>query len=520
MASSGSQQLWNADERGEWPSEVVEYLKKWILSTRAPGFLVTDPKLGLVCNGGDLAHYGLGDLRPGESPLTQAYFLEGLLPLDGPLAVLSRVETISGVFADIHLFPVAEGDCVLLLDSSGEVMERTQIEEALRQTEEQLRQSEKMEALGRLVGGVAHDFNNLLTVILGYSHVLIGAPIETQYRTAAGEIKAAADKAAQMTQHLLSFSRRHARRTQILDFNALISKLRSLLRRLIREDIVLNIKLAPGLPLVEADTGQIEQVLMNLVTNARDAMPDGGVIEVGTGRIEVDEDYLSAHPDSRLRPGPHVQLWVQDNGCGMDTETLARAFEPFFTSKALGHGTGLGLAIVYGVVYQSNGDIVLTSRVGAGTRVELLLPAVEKPLSEAQHGEERRLEGGSETVLLVEDEGAVRELVREILTELGYTVLESAEPEAAIALCKGHLGRIDLLMTDFIMPQMNGAELAARVLAIHPEIQVLYMSGYAQELQVGHRADLGDSVFLSKPFTPQNLAGRVREALGPRVCAR
>src|SRR5579872_6956441 len=411
MASSGSQQLWGAGERRRWPGEVVEYLQRWVLSTRSPGFLVTDSKVRLVRTGGDLAHFGLGDLRRGESPLMQAYFLEGLLPIDGPLSVFCQVETISGVFADIHLFRIAEGDCVLLLDSSSEVTERSQIEEALRQTEEQLRQSEKMEALGRLVGGVAHDFNNLLTVILGYSHVLIDAPIATQYRTAAGEIKSAADKAAQMTQHLLSFSRRHARRPEVLDLNALISRLRSLLRRLIREDIVLNIKPDPALPFVEADAGQIEQVLMNLVTNARDAMPDGGALEIGTARVEVDEDYLSTHPDSRLRPGPHVQLWVQDTGYGMDAETMARAFEPFFTSKALGHGTGLGLAIVYGVIYQSNGDIVLNSRVGAGTRVEVLLPAVEKPIAEAPRGKDGRLERGSETVLLVEDEGAVRELV-------------------------------------------------------------------------------------------------------------
>jgi len=474
----------------------------------------------VVCTGGDLAHFGLGDLHQGESPLREAYFLEGLLPIDGSLSVLCRVETISGIFADIHFFRIADGDCVLLLDSSNEVAERSQIEEALRQTEEQLRQSEKMEALGRLVGGVAHDFNNLLTVILGYSHVLIDAPIGTQYRTAAVEIRAAADKAAQMTQHLLSFSRRHARRPEVLDLNGLISRLHSLLRRLIREDIVLTIKLDPALYSVEADAGQIEQVVMNLVTNARDAMPDGGALEVGTARVEVDEEYLSAHRDSRLRLGPHVQLWVQDTGSGMDTETAARAFEPFFTSKASGHGTGLGLAIVYGIIFQSNGDIVLTSRVGAGTRVEVLLPAVEKPLSEALQGEDERLQRGSETILLVEDEGAVRQLVREFLAGLGYTVLESPEPEAALALCNRHHERIDLLMTDFIMPKMNGRELATRVLAIHPETQVLYMSGYAEELQFRHRTDLKDCVFLSKPFTPKNLADRVREALGRRACAR
>lgn len=514
MASSGSQQPWGADQRRGWPRAVVEYLQKWVLSTRSPAFLVTDSQVRLVSSGGDLAHFGLGDLLRGESPLTQAYFLEGLLPIDGSPAVLCQVETISGTFADIHLFPIPEGDCILLLDSSNEVTERSQIEEALRETEEQLRQSEKMEALGRLVGGVAHDFNNILTVILGYSHVLIDSPIETKYRTAAIEIKGAAEKAAQMTQHLLSFSRRQARRLEVLDLNALISRLQSLLRRLIREDIVLNIKSEPVLPFVEADAGQMEQVLMNLVTNARDAMPEGGVLEVGTAKFEVDDDYFSSHPNSRLRTGPHVQLWVQDTGSGMNAETIARAFEPYFTSKAPGRGTGLGLAIVYGVICQSCGDIVLTSRVGAGTRVEILLPAVEKPPAEVEGPEDDRLQRGSETVLLVEDERAVLQLVREFLTGLGYTVLESAEPEAALALSSRHRGRIDLLMTDFIMPQMNGGELAARVLAIHPETQVLYMSGYAQESHLRQHADLKQCLFLSKPFTPRLLADRVREALG------
>jgi CheY-like chemotaxis protein len=252
---------------------------------------------------------------------------------------------------------------------------------------------------------------------------------------------------------------------------------------------------------------------MNLVTNARDAMPSGGILEVGTSKVEVDADYLSAHPNSRLRPGPHAQLWVQDTGHGMDAETMARAFEPFFTSKPSGRGTGLGLAIVYGIIYQGNGDIVLTSRVGAGTRLEILMPAVRKPLSEAPERGDGLLQRGTETVLLVEDEGAVRQLVREFLTGLGYTVLESAEPEAALALCSRHHGKIDLLVTDFVMPKMNGRELAKRILAIHPKIRVLYMSGYAQESHFKRGARLKDQVFLSKPFTPQLLADRVREAL-------
>ena len=380
MASSGWQQPWVVDTSKRWPGEVVDYLQKWVLSMRSPGFLVTDPEVRLVSAGGDLGRFGLGDVRRGESLLQQAYFLEGLLPIDGSHSVLCRVETATGVFADIHLFHITEGDCVLLLDATSEVAERAEIEQALRRTEEQLRQSEKMQALGRLVGGVAHDFNNLLTIILGYSHMLMDAPLDTQCHSAASGIQGAAEKAAQMTRHLLSFSRRQPRHVEVLDLNALISRLHPLLRRLIRENIVLKIKADPALAFVEADSGQIDQVLMNLVTNAGDAMPNGGFLEVSTANVEVNEEYLGNHPGTQLRPGPHAQLSVQDTGRGMDAETMARAFEPFFTSKGAGQGTGLGLAIVYGIIYQSNGDIILTSRVGRGTRVEILLPTVEKPL--------------------------------------------------------------------------------------------------------------------------------------------
>ena len=438
------------------------------MSTRLPAFLVTDPQLRIVSTGGDLAHYGLDDLRKGEFALDHAYFLEGLLPADASVPVLLQVEITAGIFADIHLFHITEGECALLLDASDEVSERTRIEQALRQTEEQLRQAEKMEALGRLVGGVAHDFNNLLTVILGYSHLLKDAPLESKYRTAAGAIKSSAEKAAQMTRHLLSFSRHQSRLVEVLDLQALIHRLRPLLRRLIREDIVLDIKTDPLLKFVEADAGQIEQVLMNLVANARDAMPGGGVLEVATANVSVDEQYLSAHPATLLRLGPHVRLSVQDNGCGMDAETMARAFEPFFTSKEAGHGTGLGLAIVYGIVHQNSGDIFLTSSVDKGTRVDILLPAVEKPLSAALGAGDLRLARGRETILLVEDENSVRQLVREILTQLGYRVLQAADPAAALVLCERHPGKIDLLMTDFVMPRMNGSELAERVLAARP----------------------------------------------------
>jgi CheY-like chemotaxis protein len=285
---------------------------------------------------------------------------------------------------------------------------------------------------------------------------------------------------------------------------------------LIREDIALRIKTDPALAVVEVDAGQIEQVLLNLVSNARDAIPGRGVIEVGTANIGVDEEYLSRHPTKQLRPGPHVALSVQDDGCGMDADTMARAFEPFFTLKDSGRGTGLGLAIVYGIIYQSGGEIFLTSRIGGGTRVEILLPAVEKLPATAREPGEEPLARGSETVLLVEDDDSVRHLIREILEGLGYQVLESAEPGAALTLSDRHPGKIDLLMTDFIMPRMNGKELATRIAAKRPEIRMLYMSGYAQELSSKLNINLADGTFLSKPFTPKILAERLREALSKR----
>jgi two-component system, cell cycle sensor histidine kinase and response regulator CckA len=514
MALSGWQKHWVADENRAWPSEINDYLQKRVVALRSPAFLVTDSKARVLSLGGDLRCYGLDGLRTGEGATEQAEFLEGLLPLDCPASVLSRVETATGVFADIHLFQITDGDCVLLLDASEEVAERTQIEQALRQTEEQLRQAEKMEALGRLVGGVAHDFNNLLTVILGYSHLMTEARVQAKYRVAAREIKGAAERAAQMTRHLLTFSRRQPRQVEVLDLNALITKVHPLLQRLIGEDIALTTTLDPALAFVEADSGQMEQVLMNLATNARDAMPGGGVLAIKTCNVEVAEAYLSAHSATRLHAGPHVELSVEDNGRGMDAATVARAFEPFFTSKEPEQGTGLGLAIVYGIIGQSSGEIFLTSHVDEGTRFEILLPAVPKPIADNHKGTDETPARGSETILLVEDEDSVRQLVREILIELGYKVLESAEPAAALALCKQHQGRIDLLMTDLIMPGMNGCDLAQRILAVHPETRVLYMSGYAKESSSKRSLDVSGGVFLTKPFTPGALADRVREALG------
>jgi signal transduction histidine kinase/ActR/RegA family two-component response regulator len=513
MALSGSQRPWFKQEAAKWPRDIAEYIQEHVLAKRSPAFLLTDSNSRVLSIGGDLVRYGLADLRQGDTAPQKAYFLEGLLPLDTPNSILCNVETASGVFADIHMFQSEEGDRILLLNSSDEVAEREKIERALRQLEEQLRQAEKMEALGRLVGGVAHDFNNLLTIILGYSHFLIDSSVEEKYRVAAVEIKGAAEKAAQMTRHLLTFSRHHARRVEVVDLNALISRLQPLLRRLIGEDIAVAADLDPSLVCVEADPGQLEQVLMNLAANARDAMPGGGVLSIHTSNVDIGEEYLTSHPSTPLKPGPHIELVVQDDGCGMDEETLARVFEPFFTSKESGHGTGLGLAIVYGIVCQSYGEISLTSRLGSGTCVRILLPAVRKQVPIAKDIAEERPTRGNETILVVEDDESFRHLVREILIGLGYKVLESPKPEEALTLCERHRGRVDLLITDFVMPRMNGRELASRIVAVHPETSVLYMSGYGKESTATRSLGLRDGVFLSKPFSPGLLADRVREAL-------
>ena len=501
------------DEKRLLPHEVTEYLQKWILELRSPAFFFTDPAGRVISRGGDLSRYGLRKLRKGDLASEKAYFLEGLLPLDSRNSMLSRVETCGGAFADVHLFPATDADCTLLLDATEEVAERAGVEQVLRQTEEHLRQAEKMESLGRLAGGIAHDFNNLLTVILGYGNLLANSLPDERTRSQAQEIVQVANRAAAMTQQLLSFGRRQARKIEVLDLNAIIAGLEGAFRRLIEEDIVLTVNLQPCLPFIEADRGQMEQVLVNLVVNARDAMPNGGALEIRTANVEVDEAYTINHVGTPLHHGPHASLSVSDSGCGMDAETKARAFEPFFTSKRSNQGTGLGLSIVYGIVAQSGGEIILTSELEKGTRFEILLPAVERVPSAAGAETDRSPARGSETVLVVEDEAAVRKMISQVLTQLGYTVLEATDALNALEMCEQYPAKINLLVTDLIMPQMNGRELAARIAVNHPETHVLYVSGYTKESFDVRGIAMREGVFLMKPFTPGRLAERVREAL-------
>ncbi len=508
------------DKKWNWPPAVADYLRRFVMEMRSPAFLLTDAGGRVVSQGGDLSRYGLGRLRVGDIASEQAYFLEGLLPINGEASVLCRVETSAGVFADIHLFRVEESDCVLLLDASVEVAERTQIEQAFRETEERLRQAEKMEALGRLAGGVAHDFNNLLTVILGYSELLADMAPDSESGAAAREIALAAEKATAMTQQLLSFSRRQGRHAEVLDLNSVISGVEQLLQRLIGEDIALHAVLDGGVGPVEADRAQMEQVLVNLAANARDAMPCGGSLEIRTANATVDDAFVCDHPGTRLRQGSYARMAVTDTGCGMDAETRARAFEPFFTSKPVGQGTGLGLSIVYGIVTQAGGDVMLTSAVGEGTRVEVLLPVAQKPAAMEAIAKGKAPARGNEIVLVVEDEDSVRNLIRAVLTDLGYTVLGCSEPLAAIALCERLKEKIDLLVTDVILPHMDGVKLAGLITMNRPEMRVLYLSGYAPESFSERRLELAGNAFLGKPFTPATLADTIRAALdGQKTCS-
>jgi two-component system cell cycle sensor histidine kinase/response regulator CckA len=382
-----------------------------------------------------------------------------------------------------------------------------------RSLEAQLLQSQKMESMGRLAGGVAHDFNNLLGIITGYGELLrkrVGAdPRLIKY---VDDIIKAADRAAGLTRQLLAFSRKQVLQPRILDLNAVVSETETMLRRLIGEDIQLMTVLDEHLGAVRADPGQMDQVLMNLAVNARDAMPRGGRLTIETGNVVLDQAYARQH--AGVEPGHYVMLAVSDTGQGMTPEVRARSFEPFFTTKAQGKGTGLGLATVHGIVRQSGGHVWLYSEPGHGTTFKIYLPRTDpRGAVEAPTLAEVELPSGSETILLVEDEASLRELVRECLEASGYNVLEACHGMAALEVGERHPGRIDLLLTDVVMPGMSGRELAERLRGARPEIRTVYMSGYTDDAVVLHGILAEDMAFLQKPFTAAELARRVREVL-------
>jgi nitrogen-specific signal transduction histidine kinase len=394
-----------------------------------------------------------------------------------------------------------------------DITDRKHAEAEKEKLQVQLQQAMKMEAVGRLAGGVAHDFNNLLTVITGYSELLlqkIGK--ESPAHREVEEIKRAGERAASLTQQLLAFSRKQIIEPRVVRLDLLVADMQAMLPRLIGEDISIQVTTGKSTGSVKVDPGQFQQVLMNLAVNARDAMPGGGKIVIETSNVDLDENYCASH--TYVTPGRFVMLAVSDTGQGMSDEVKAHIFEPFFTTKERGSGTGLGLATTYGAVHQAGGSIEVYSEVGIGTTFKVYLPRVEeeaaKPVIDDRPTD---LPGGTETVLIVEDEGILRKLCVQILEQLGYRVLQARNGAEAIAEAQGYGDRIDLLLTDVVMPGMNGRDLATQLVLHHPEMRVLFTSGYTENVIV-HHGVLDDEVsFLGKPYSPSSLAKKIRKVL-------
>jgi two-component system cell cycle sensor histidine kinase/response regulator CckA len=389
-----------------------------------------------------------------------------------------------------------------------DLSERKQAEAALRRTEDQLRQVQKMEAIGILAGGVAHDFNNILSIILGYCGMLMddldaGNPM----RADIAEIRSAGERGAALTRRLLAFTRQQVVETRILSLNDVIRDIDAMLRRLIREDVEFRVTPAAELGHCRADSSQIEQILMNLTVNALDAMPEGGTLTIETANAYLDDEYAQAHVG--IRAGHYVMLTMSDTGVGMTRETQERIFEPFFTTKQ--KGTGLGLSTVFGIVEQAGGSLRVYSELGRGSTFMVYLPRVDERPGRAAAEAVVEIFRGEETILLAEDEDALRRTTAGILRRSGYRVLEGCSGEEALRVCEGHQGMIELLLTDVVMPHMNGRQLADRVTAQRPGIKVLYVSGYTDGILVGQLS--AGSAFLQKPFTPAALRRRVREVL-------
>ncbi len=400
----------------------------------------------------------------------------------------------------------------LTQEAHAEQERRRRAEAALRRSEEQLRHAQKMEAVGRLAGGVAHDFNNILSVILSYGELVLAElrpedPIHADIQ----EVCKAAGRAADLTRQLLLFSRHEVVEPKVLDLNRILGDMGKMLQRVVGEDVELSTIMAPDVGRIRAESSHVEQVIVNLVVNARDAMPNGGTLVIETANEDLDETFASSH--LAAKPGPYVVLSVTDTGCGMDQATQNRIFEPFFTTKEQGKGTGLGLSTVFGIVQQSGGCLSVLSDVDRGTAFRIYLPRVDEALSDEPAPPGSTTLRGSETILLVEDEGQVRAIFHSALRRQGYQVLDAASGVEALALVAAHPGTIHLLVTDVVMPLMSGPELAQRVTARLPGIRVLCMSGYSDDSVSRHQLREAGVAFLQKPVTPSVLAAKVREVL-------
>ncbi|MBV9507682.1 MAG: response regulator [Acidobacteriia bacterium] len=383
--------------------------------------------------------------------------------------------------------------------------------------EEQFRQAQKMEAVGRLAGGVAHDFNNLLTVITGYSDLLLSRRdlLRESQCTALEEIRRSAERGGALTNQLLTFSRRQPLQTHAIHLNELVLQIQKLLRRLVGEDIEIVTLPAAGQDIVEADTGRLEQVVLNLVVNARDAMPDGGKLTIETATVHLSDDFSAKQLG--VQPGAYVTLSILDTGIGMSQETQTHLFEPFFTTKGPGRGTGLGLATAYGIIRQSGGAIRISSEQGQGTTARIYLPLASRGKLEPRPEPARQQQiGGAETLLLVEDEARVRKLLLDILKTHGYNVLEATRGEEALRVCLSSEQEIKLAIVDVVMPEMSGPDLVRQLTRLKPDVRVLYISGYTDEALLHHGIQRSGAAFLEKPFLPEALLRRVREVLDSR----
>jgi two-component system, cell cycle sensor histidine kinase and response regulator CckA len=421
--------------------------------------------------------------------------------------IITRGDAIRWISHYCQLVYDEEGNRLGVRASNRDFTERAKLRE-------QLTQSQKMEGIGRLAGGVAHDFNNLLTTIIGYTEIMLTqVDQEGPLRSGMEEIKKASDRAADLTRQLLAFSRKQMMHPVVLNLNYPLAEMDKMLRRLIGEDIDLITVLEPELWKVKFDPGQMDQVVMNLAVNAKDAMPEGGKLTIETANVFLDEAYVRRH-GIELKPGPFVVLAVSDTGFGMDGETQSHVFEPFFTTKEKGKGTGLGLSTVYGIVKQSGGFIWVYSEPGQGTTFKIYLPKseAEEAFAEEEQIQPQHLEG-SGTILLAEDDDSARKLIRSVLQDYGYRVLEAQDGEEALRLFEQHEGPIHLLLTDVVMPGMNGRELAESLQPLQPKMKVLYMSGYTDNAVVQHGVLEPGMSFIQKPFTPKDLASEVRKVL-------
>lgn len=425
--------------------------------------------------------------------------------------VQHKILKTPGAVWDAHWIPVTKN---LYMHFAFDITESVRTEEMLREKEEQLLQAQKMEAVGRLAGGIAHDFNNFLTAINGYSDLMISRLKEADpLRSEVEEIRKAGKRAASLTRQLLAFSRKQVLQPKVLDLNSILAGIGSMLKRLIGEDIELVTFPGEGLGSVKADPGQIEQILMNLVINSRDAMPEGGKLTLETSNLEISGTYVRER--ATVNAGPYVVLAVSDTGCGMDEATKSRLFEPFFTTKELGKGTGLGLATVYGIVKQSGGYIWCYSEAGRGTCFKIYLPRVDEKAEAIHQGHDRpdRALRGTETVLVVEDEESVRQLVVECLKMRGYHVLSASDGAKALMVSEYHEGPIHLVVSDVVMPGMKGPEVVKKISEKRPDVKVLFMSGYSDGAVVHHGFLCADNAFIEKPFGLENMAQKVREIL-------